>query len=125
MNRSENPYNADSVCRYCSTEQRDDCENEKAHCKDWEDELDKENAWQEGYDAAVEDMKAVGNAIIINGKFYQLVFEEYSIDNECSNCVLYKFCYPQLSIILDEPICNIICRGIGVSGEGRFFKEIK
>ena len=122
MNRRDNPYNADDTCRFCSTEQREDCE--KAHCKEWEDEFDKENIWQEGYEAAVEDMKAVGNAIIINGKFYQLVFEEDSIDKECSDCVLYKFC-SRPSIILDKPICNIICSGIGVSGEGRFFKEIK
>lgn len=120
MNRRDNPYNADDTCRFCSTEQREDCE--KAHCKEWEDEFDKENIWQEGYEAAVEDMKAVENGIIINGKIFEFVFKEDAIDCECNDCRLYKIC---ASLSFNNTICTTISEAIGISAEGRFFKEIK
>lgn len=49
MAKKENPYNADSVCRYCSGNTMSYCAV-NGGCEDYDQERDKETAWDEGYD---------------------------------------------------------------------------
>lgn len=50
MAKKENPYSADSVCRYCSVNAASYCAA-NGGCEDYDQERDKETAWDEGYDA--------------------------------------------------------------------------
>lgn len=67
-------------------------------------------------------METIKNGIIINGTVDELVSDK-KLNCPCKYCDLSKFCYSN-QISLEEIFCNTMCKVVGVSVKGNFFKKL-